>query len=221
MAYIQLKAPIAPAVMDELLKLGCYRMQQAMFTTNSICVENGQVFRVLWVRIPLKNFTPGTTHKKLMRQCSRFKRVLLDKMVIDDEMEDLYSTYRNSLDFDAAESVTACLLGQHKVNFFPGRTWKVYDGDTLIAGGYFDLGEESAAGILNFYHPDYKKFSLGKWLYFETIRYTAESGRDFFYPGYIAPGYPKFDYKLLAGKDVIELWDIKSARWVSYYDFFL
>lgn len=220
MAYIQLKAPIAPDVMDELLKLGCYRMQQAMFTTNTICVEDGKVYRVLWARIPLQNYTPGRQHIKLTRQCSRFTCTLYDEMIIDAEIENLYAIYNQSIDFDAAESVTACLMGQSTVNYFPGRTWKVRDGDKLIAAGYFDLGKESAAGILNFYHPDYKKYSLGKWLYFETIRYTAESRRQFFYPGYIAPGYSKFDYKLLPGKDLIELWDIKAAKWLPYAHFF-
>ena len=90
------------------------------------------------------------------------------------------------------------------------------DGERLIAIGYFDEGRESAAGILNFYHPDYRKYSPGLFLYLESIRYAAEGGKRFFYPGYIALDYTKFDYKLLPGPERVEIWDTDTACWLPY-----
>ena len=90
------------------------------------------------------------------------------------------------------------------------------DGDQLIAVGYFDEGRESAAGILNFYHPAYRKYSPGLFLYLEGVRYAAESGKRFFYPGYIALNYTKFDYKLLPGAERVEIWDTDTGSWRQY-----
>ena len=82
--------------------------------------------------------------------------------------------------------------------------------------GYFDEGAETTAGILNFYHPDYRKHSLSILLYFEEIRYAAQTGKRWFYPGYIATHYAKFDYKLLAGAGRMELLDVERGAWVPY-----
>ncbi|MEJ7659632.1 MAG: hypothetical protein WKG07_08390 [Hymenobacter sp.] len=40
----------------------------------------------------------------------------------------------------------------------------------LIAAGIFDQGTRSLAGIVNFYDPDYRKYSLGKYLMLYEIR---------------------------------------------------
>jgi arginyl-tRNA--protein-N-Asp/Glu arginylyltransferase len=216
MNYIfQLQEPLAPEVMDILLSQGFYRMRQTVFTTTATVADDGRTIEVFWARILLNGFTPGSRHKELTRRCRRFSRTL-QPAVVNEEIESLYRIYAQGVHFDAPETVAAFLMGDSTENYFPARMWQVRDGDQLIAVGYFDEGTESAAGILNFYHPDYKKFSLGKWLYLESVLYAAATGKQYFYPGYIALDFPKFDYKLLAGKDRMELWDIITGEWTPY-----
>lgn len=215
MYYFQLKEPLQPKLMDLLLEQGYYRMRQTLFTTSATINDDGLVIHVIWARVLLGQFAPGKLHRELTRRNRQFTCTLQDAS-IDEEIEALYAIYAKGVNFDAPESASAFLIGESEHNYFPGKMWQVRDGERLIAVGYFDEGEQSAAGILNFYHPEYKKFSLGKWLYLESVRYATESGKKYFYPGYIALGFPKFDYKLLAGKERVELWDMANNVWVPY-----
>lgn len=215
MFYFTLNESLPPELLDTLLVQGWYRMRQNIFTTNAIHLEEDNVIPVWWARISLQNFTPNSRHRKLARLCKRFN-LSLHPAVVTAEIEELYALYRKSVDFDTGDTVASFLLDERGVNYFPSRMWQLQDGDKLIGIGYFDEGQHSSAGILNFYHPDYRKYSAGLWLYFETIRYAAESGKQFFYPGYVGLGYNKFDYKLLAGTERVELWDPAAMQWVPF-----
>jgi arginine-tRNA-protein transferase len=215
--FISLREPLAPHIMDAALAQGYYRMRQNLFTTDVTHTDDGSEVSVLWARVLLDDFAPNHRQRKLARLNRRFACTLHDA-AITAEIEALYTSYRRAIDFNASESVAASMLDEREVNYFPGRMWQLRDGGRLIAVGYFDEGHESAAGILNFYDPDYRKYSPGLWLYLESVRYAAERGKRFFYPGYIALDYAKFDYKLLAGAARMELWDMNSARWIPYAD---
>lgn len=211
-----LHEPLLPEMMDFFLNEGFYRMHQTLFTTQIIQLSAQEHYPVYWLRVLLEGFTPDRRHRELMRRNTRFRITLHDSMILDEETEALYARYEGGMTFDAPPTATSFLMGEGTINFFPSKTWQVRDGSRLIAAGYFDTGAISAAGILNFYDPAYRKHSIGTWLYLETVRYAAEAGKQYFYPGYIAPGYPKFDYKLLAGKERTEVFDVEKHGWVGY-----
>lgn len=215
MDFIPLQTYLEPAVMDTLLSFGYYRMRQSLFTTSYTLTDHQQIVKVLWARLRLDGFKPTDRHLRLSKRASRFELRLLPADVTP-EIEALYARYRSVMNFDANESVRACLLGEAEVDFFPGRMWELRDKGALIAVGYFDEGINSAAGILNFYHPDYSGFSLGLLLYLECVRYAASTGKSYFYPGYIALDFPKFDYKLLAGTEKMEILDVQHGVWIPY-----
>jgi leucyl-tRNA---protein transferase len=89
----------------------------------------------------------------------------------------------------------------------------VFDGAQLIACGFFDTGKNAAAGITSFYHPGYKKYSLGKFLIYSKIKYCRENGMKYFYPGYFVPGYTPFDYKLTIASRHLYYLEYKSQKW--------
>jgi len=215
MSTIPLYNPLAPEVLDSLLSIGFYRMRQTVFTTSFAVTDDEEIIEVFWLRIRLRGYVPGKRHRELNRRCKRFRCTLLDA-VITDEIETLYACYKSNVRFQAPGSAADFLMGESKENFFPSRMWEVRDGDRLIAIGYFDEGSDSSAGILNFYHPDYRKFSLSKWLYLESVRYAAGTGKTYFYPGYIALYFPKFDYKLEAGRERAEVWQPEKGIWTPY-----
>jgi arginine-tRNA-protein transferase len=215
MYYIPLRQPLDPAFMDGLLEMGWYRMSQHVFTTRHICLGETEVYEVLWARIDLRKWKPTARHQRQLKQAQRFS-ISLQPATISPSIEKLYTRYRSAISFEASESVASYLLEQQPHNFFPTLMWQVHDGDELIAVSYFDEGLSSAAGILTFFHPDYKRYSLGLLLYLESVRHAADTGKQYFYPGYIALNNPKFDYKLLAGKEHIETWEFENMRWIPY-----
>lgn len=218
MPYLPLSGPLAPTALDALLDAGWYRTGQGVFTTNWLILDDGAIIsQVLWARVDLPRWKPTRRHSRLIAQNRRFSYTTSDA-VITPEVEALFAGYFAHIDFETGPTVSAILQGEALHNFFPTRMWMVRDGDRLIAAGYLDEGEQTAAGILNFYDPAYRQYSLGLWLYLEGIRWAAERGKRYYYPGYIALDYPKFDYKLLAGTEAFEVLDAERGEWIAYRD---
>lgn len=215
MKMIPVEEAVAPPEMDMMLARGYYRMQQSFFSTHFIATEHGMPARVVWARVCLHDFRPNTRLLRLRKRNRNF-RLELEKAAVTDEVEQLYHRYRQGVGFETWPSVSACLLGDACCDHFPGRMWTVRSGEKLIAAGYFDEGATSCAGILNFYDPDFARHSLGLWLYLESVAYVAQCAKRYFYPGYIVIGFPKFDYKLLAGIERIELFEPMNGIWIPF-----
>lgn len=176
-----------------------------MFTCRYVLFDD-TLHPVHWLRIAVANVRYGAKQSRLLRINQHYSVVVVP-FRLTSEIKSLYALYRNSIDFDAPESVEACLLGKATINLFDTRVIEVRDGSTLIAVGIFDNGNRSIAGIMNFYHPDYRKQSLGKLLMLLKINYARQQQKDYYYPGYIVSGYPKFDYKLFACEAATEVYD--------------
>jgi arginine-tRNA-protein transferase len=215
----RLVEPLPPPVLDAVLAGGWYRSGQYLFTTNRLIMEVEEeiiISDVLWARVDMEGWQPTKRHKRLEATNRSFSLKYSDA-VITPEIEGLYEIYLEHTALDSGPTAAAVLLGEgNDTNFFPGRMMTVRDGKQLIAVGYFDEGEQATAGILNFYHPDYRQYSLGLWLYFEEIRWTSKAGKRWYYPGYIATQYPKFDYKLLAGPERMTVRDPDTGVWIPY-----
>ena len=69
---------------------------------------------------------------------------------------------------------------------------------------------------MNFYNPFYRARSLGKYLMLLKINYAIETGKIYYYPGYIVRGFPKFDYKLFPDQDATEFYDSTREEWVAF-----
>lgn len=200
--------------LDFCLSIGYFRMQQEIFTCRFVPF-NDTFYAVQWLRIVLDDVNYGSTQRRLLRANDRFS-VVVKPFVLSDELESLYAHYRQSIDFDAPESVEACLLGGATANVFDTQVVEVRDGNRLIAAGIFDNGYESIAGIMNFYHPDYRKHSLGKYLMLLKINHARLLNKAYYYPGYLVHNYPKFDYKLFPCEAATEILDSPSALWLPF-----
>ncbi|QKZ11260.1 arginine-tRNA-protein transferase [Spirosoma sp. KUDC1026] len=200
--------------LDFFLSLGYFRMQQEVFTCRYLILENN-LHPVYWLRLDLAVVTFGPKQSRLLRINDQFL-VTVVPFTLTDELEDLYAIYRSSIDFDAPESVQSCLLGNSTGNVFDTSVVEVRDNGQLIAAGIFDNGACSIAGIMNFYHPDYRKQSLGKFLMLQKINYARQQRKTYYYPGYIVGNYPKFDYKLFACQSATEVLDENSGTWLPF-----
>lgn len=217
--FAQVQCPeILPAEqLDHYLEQGWFRMGQTIFTTNFLNFKS-HLYSAIWLRIPLRDFSLDTTQKKLAKRNKRF-RVEIQQAFITPEKEALFSAYRQSIHFEASASLRALLFGKSANNIYNTQEINVYNGNKLIAIGFFDLGKKSAAGISSFYDPAYKKYSLGKYLIYLKLEYCKNMAFEYFYPGYFVPGYPLFDYKLDIGKSVLQYLEFTSSRWKSIGEF--
>jgi arginyl-tRNA--protein-N-Asp/Glu arginylyltransferase len=204
--------------LDNYLLNGWYRMGQRLFTVDYIFIERW--IRVFWLRYRLKDFTFSKKQKELLAKNERFNWEVLP-LNITEEHEALYEIYFKNIDFDASSTASGFLFGtdlfhEQQPNVFDSWMIELRDGEKLIAVGVFDLGQHSMSGILNFYHPDYKRFSPGRFLILKKMELAIHSELDWYYPGYIGYNFPKFDYKLFPGKETAEILDPFLRQWQVY-----
>lgn len=199
--------------LDTYLNEGWFRNAQRIFTTNFLNFNN-QFYSAIWLRIQLNELTESTKFKKISKQNKAFK-ITIQPASITDEKEALFQLYKTSISFSASQSLHALLVGESQVEIFNTYEVLLHDADELIGVGYFDIGNDSAAGIISFYNPAYKKNSIGTYLILLKIEYCKQQKLTYFYPGYFAPNYPAFDYKLAIGTEAIYFLQLRTHQWVS------
>jgi arginyl-tRNA--protein-N-Asp/Glu arginylyltransferase len=200
--------------LDLYLSLGYFRMHQKLFTCRYLYFDD-TIFPVHWLRFNLTNLDFKTKQHSLLRRNSVFS-VEVKPFVLTEEIKALYSVYRSSVDFDAPESVEFWLYNEATYNIFETYAVEVRDQDRLIAVGIFDEGNQSIAGIMNFYDPEYRKYSLGKYLMLQKISYAQRQQKLYYYPGYIVSNYPKFDYKLFPSETNSQVFDDNNCQWLPF-----
>lgn len=203
---------LTPQALDAYLTLGWFRMGQTIFTTNFVHFKN-EMYSTIWLRVLLNEYLPDRAQIKLCKQNSIF-RTTIQPAVINSDKEELYLRYQQSLSFQPSESLQQLLFGKITTpSIYDTYEVTVHDGDQLIACGFFDVGETSAAGITSVYDPAYKKYSLGKYLIYLKMLYCQNRKLRYFYPGYFVPGYSFFDYKLTIGRAVLQFLQLNTQQW--------
>ena len=202
---------------DVLLAHGWFRMGRYMYTVNHIGIE--REIRVFWLCYDLTETDYPKSVRILQKRSQRFQFHCRD-LVLDEELTNLYLRYRESIDLDAADSLEEVLYrqeaGRAMPDFFRSKVIEMRDGDRLAGAGIFDPGESAIMGIVNFFLPEYRKFSPGKMLMLEKMEWARSNGFRYYYPGYIGSGDGRFDYKLFAGEAGAFLYDPLLFRWYPF-----
>ena len=205
-----------PEELDTYLAKGWYRMGQTIFTTHFLCF--GRTFySAIWIRLPLQGYQFRKSLRKIHRRNQERFQTKVGPASITPEKEQLYRRYKASFPGILAPSLRDSLLDGEDFNVYNTYEVAVYDDNKLVALSFFDLGKNSAASIMGIYDPDYRKYSLGFFTMLMEIDFSMERGLEFFYPGYVVPGYHRFDYKLRIGEmEDIEYYDLRTRVWQPY-----
>ena len=202
--------------LDIALDRGYFRMHQYVFTCQYLMLDD-TVCPVHWLRVDLRRVQFVQRQRQLINRNKAFS-VSVTPLTLTTELTGLYAKYRASIDFDAPESIEASLFDGAPITSSAFDTYviNVRDGERLIAAGIFDKGMRTIAGIMNFYDPDYRKYSLGKYLMLLKINFAQQQQYDYYYPGYVVSYYPKFDYKIAAAESATEVLDVVNDRWLPF-----
>jgi arginyl-tRNA--protein-N-Asp/Glu arginylyltransferase len=205
---------VSPQLLDAYLSKGWYRIHQMLITTDLIAKED-EFFAVFWLRYRLKDYQHSKKSEKLLRACEHFS-CSIEPLQFTDELEELFTKYRQELDFDMSDSARAYLLGDRTENVFNTQLLTLRYKGQLIAAGCYDEAETSLTGILSIYDPAFKKYSLGKVLLLLKLEEAIRLGKTWFYPGYISLHTPKFDYKLFPDLEATEVYNRLLDEWTPY-----
>ena len=203
--------------LDHYLGLGYYRMQQELFTCQFVPFGE-ELYTAHWLRLVLGRVHWGPAQRRLLRRNAGLAATVRPFRPFRPtaEYENLYARYRAAVTFDAADTLSDVLLGEADYNIFTTNIIELRDGGQLVGAGVFDQGQQTTAGIVNFYDPAYQRRSLGKYLLLLTAEYARQAGLAYYYPGYVIQGYPKFDYKLFACPAATEVFDCVRERWQPF-----
>jgi len=199
--------------LDQYLEKAWYRMGQLIFTTHFLFFGKS-VFSALWLRLPLFRYVFQGSNRKLLQRIRERFQVHIRPMTFSNEKEDLYARYAERFDGTLAPSLQEMLLEYAEESIYD--TWEVavYDGEQLVACSFFDRGFHSLASIFAMYAPDYERHSLGYFTLLAEVAYALDNEYTYFYPGYVVPGNPRFDYKLRIGG--VEYYDLKTEKWQPF-----
>ena len=214
-AQIVYPSELSPEELDNYLSNGWFRMRQAIFTTNFLQFHD-IFYSAIWLRVAMVDYQEDKKFKTLQKLNKAF-RIEIKKSEtskFSEAHEELFQLYRQSISFEVSTSLGELLLGNDSPSIFNTHEVNIFDGETLIAAGFFDLGKTTAAGITCIYHPSYKKHSLGKYLIYLKINFCLNQNLQYFYPGYAVPGYPPFEYKLSIGKSTLQYLQMASQQWL-------
>ena len=198
-------------VLDGLLEKGWFRMYDTMFTTSTIQVAADE-HDIFWFRYDVHRINYGRRQKDIINKNKNFT-LRYQPLILTEEMEQLFAIYKDSKPFVGYHSLVSAFISG--IGVFD--TWVVTVRDEhkrLIAIGFFDKGTESIAGIMNAYHPEYEKYSPGKFLLLAKIYFCRRNKLRWYYPGYIMKPPSRFDYKLFPDKAASQVYT--GGVWAPY-----
>jgi arginyl-tRNA--protein-N-Asp/Glu arginylyltransferase len=208
---------LTPEALDEYLAAGWFRVSQTLMTCRAIMTR--QALRsTVWTRIDLQNFQFKKSLRRVMRRVESSFDVVISRATLDQRREDLYQRYLTFVDGSRAETLYKFLYDDgDNLGLFD--TWEVsiWNGNDLIAFSWFDLGAQSAESLIGVFEPEFAAYGLGLYTMLRELQFTSQTGRRFFYPGYVLPGDPSMDYKLRPG----HVWflDDRTNHWHPWSTF--
>ena len=213
---------LLPAAFDDSLARGWYRMYQHLFTvTHWLNADTFEIDRVWWLRYHRDAIQLHDSHRKILKKNRHMDVQFSTFTGITPADDALFAAYSTSTDFDGYPSLSRCLYGSdtpRPASIFDTRVVSVWDGDRLVGRGLFDVGASSVMGKINYFDPAYRSYSPSKFMILKIIEKMHSEGWEWFYPGYIIVGRPKFNYKLFLGKESAEYYDPETEKWKPYTD---
>jgi len=186
---------VEPRELDVLLALGFRHFGTTFFRYDTQQNREGTV-HVVPLRIDLNRFSPSTSQKRIMRR-NRDLTVLFRPAEVDDRKESLFAVHKRRFKENVPESIYSFLSERPDTLPCPALECCLFQGDALLATGYFDTGEASVSSIYTFFDPapELGRRSLGLYVLLRQIQYAREQGRAYLYHGYAYREPSFYDYK--------------------------
>ncbi|MGG7568245.1 arginyltransferase [Rhodovulum sp. DZ06] len=214
--FTTLRNPDAAQVNDMLSLRGFRRSQGVVYRPScpgcAACLST---------RIPVADFRPSRTQKRIAKRNADLKRRALPP----DATEEQYRLFRRYLDARHADG------GMAEMDVFefaamveetPVRTRMVEyrapdpDGgpDALVAACVTDVLKDGLSMVYSFFEPSERARSLGAAMILDHVEIARTAGLPYVYLGYWVPGSPKMAYKALYRPFEVH----QNDRWIRVED---
>ena len=185
-------------------------MGQTIFTTRFLFFNN-ELYTAIWTRLFLPEHAFSKRQRKVMRRIRQRFRVEYGALEIDPDRERLFRIYRQSRRRYGNFTLRQSLFDHKSISVYDTQEVRIYDGERLISFSHFDIGDKSVQSISGIFDPEYADFSLGYATMLFEMEWCLSNGFEWYYPGYIVPGYSAFDYKRRIGS--LEYLQLPEEEW--------
>jgi arginine-tRNA-protein transferase len=145
------------------------------------------------LRIALSRYAHSKRHRKVLKGIDKFQTIFRP-LEITPAHEALFYEHKQRFTENIPENVFV-FVGTAEQRPLP--TWEcaIYDGNTLIASSFIDIGENSISSIYGMFSPAYASYSLGIATMLLEMNHAKSLGKAFYYHGYCYDVPSHYDYK--------------------------
>lgn len=186
-----------------------------LYKVDLLCIESG-IYGVVNIRMNLDRFEWKKSQRKRMSRCEKKFTVSIGRAKPDAEKEALYAEQKSRFKGFIHPTLNEYLTSGFHRTVFDTREVCVYDGDTLVAVSYFDVGDRAMASLIGLQHADYRSYGLGIYTMLKEVEFGRSAGLKWYYPGYVLDQPSDFDYKLTLGE--FEYYTA-TKRWGAHRNF--
>lgn len=155
----------------------------------------GRGCTVVPLRVAVERFAPSRSQRRIIAR-NRDARVEIGETAVNGELEEMFERHKTRFRTDVPESLSVFLSP-----LAPGRlpcrneTIAVRLDGRLVAASFLDVGRRATSAVYAMFDPTESRRSLGVFTMLEALRYTRETGRAYYYPGYACREPSVYDYK--------------------------
>lgn len=184
---------VTPGQIDMLLSDGWRHFGTHFFRYN-LGIYEGEIRRVLPLRVRLADFSLSKSQRRIMR---RNEDLDVDIQPIDltDETESLFERHKQRFKSGVPHSIYDFLSTEPATVPCTAMGVNVYRDGILLAASFIDIGETSISSIYGIFDPDETARGLGILTMLKEIEFARDRGKEFYYHGYAYEGESFYDYK--------------------------
>lgn len=186
---------VPPAGMDILWARGWRHFGADFFRYSLMPGETGEILTIQPLRIPLADFCPGKSQRRILKRNADLSLRIVPAMV-DAEREDLFFRHRERFTSNVPDSLRD-FMASAKPDCEPCECVSVearLEG-RLIATSYLDVGQDAVSSVYAMFDPLESRRGLGTLTLLEEIRWARDAGKTWLYPGYATQESSVYDYK--------------------------
>lgn len=186
---------ISPEQLDMLLADGWRHFGPLFFRYDQYQASpEGPRQDVMPLRLPLAAFRPARRHRRILQQNADLY-CQIEPVRIQAEHQALFERHRQRFTTNQPESLMDFLGPTPATRPCPAKQLCAYWQGQLVATAFLDLAAQSTSGIYSIFDPELKQRGLGIFLILQSIAYSQQLGKTWYYPGYAYHQASHYDYK--------------------------
>ena len=180
--------------MDQVWAAGWRHFDKYFFRYSTQQAEDGGLQTITPLRIDLASCTFSKSQRRVLNKNAGL-RTDIAPAALDDELRALFQRHKERFTHNIPDTLETFLGPDPAQGPCECRMLRVFDGPSLIAASFFDIGQHSASSVYGLFEPECSKRSLGIFTLLLEIQHCRAAGLRHLYSGYATREPSVYDYK--------------------------